>query len=249
MALDFPSNPTDGQSYESYIWSAISGAWKAKPTQGTVATPSSSAPGSASSGDVWFDTNRGISFVYYNDGTSSQWVEMLSSAVPSVNEIMPSGSVIQTARATAPVGWLLCQGQTVSRSTYPVLYAAIGTAYGAGDGVTTFLLPDLQGRIPVGQKTGTFATLGNTGGEEAHLLTGAESGLPSHTHNLPLGVGSANSSTDIAARSGGIPGDTNFRTGTPAASSAYGSASASTSASTAHNNLQPYVVMNYMIKV
>src|SRR5215469_16888224 len=56
----------------------------------------------------------------------------------------PTGSFIPFAGATAPSGWLMCDGSAVSRTTYSALYAVIGTAYGAGDGSTTFNLPDMQ---------------------------------------------------------------------------------------------------------
>jgi len=82
--------------------------------------------------------------------------------------------------ATAPPGWLLCDGTAYSRTTYAALFAVIGTAGGAGDGSTTFNVPDMRGRIPVGLNTGTFNSLGKTGGEETHVLSQTE--MPSHTH-------------------------------------------------------------------
>ena len=64
--------------------------------------------------------------------------------------LVPSGTVSQTARATAPTGYLLCDGSAVSRTTYSSLFDAIGTVYGSGDGSTTFNIPNLKGRVPVG---------------------------------------------------------------------------------------------------
>jgi hypothetical protein len=61
------------------------------------------------------------------------------------------GMVAAYAGSSAPSGWLLCDGTAVSRTTYSALFAAIGTSYGAGDGSTTFNLPDLRGRVPVGK--------------------------------------------------------------------------------------------------
>jgi len=93
----------------------------------------------------------------------------------------PPGVISQYAGATAPTGYLLCQGQAVNRTTYAALFAVIGTTYGAGDGSTTFNLPDLRQRVPVGKhSSGTFATLGATGGAETHTITTAQ--MPSHTH-------------------------------------------------------------------
>lgn len=63
----------------------------------------------------------------------------------------PSGVVLPFAGSTAPSGWLLCFGQAVSRTTYASLFAAIGTAFGVGDGSTTFNLPDMRGRVPGGK--------------------------------------------------------------------------------------------------
>ena len=275
MALDFPSSPLDGQVFGNFIWAASPGVWRAKPNVGTIAIPSSVAPTAANNGDVWFDTTKGISFVYYNDGTSSQWVEMLSSSVPAVTEIMPSGSVIQTARATAPTGWLLCQGQAVSRSTYSLLYAAIGTAYGVGDGVTTFTLPDLQGRIPVGKNAGTFSTLNSPGGVESvtltqaqtpshtHTYSGTSSSTGDHTHTYSIfyrlandAVRGVNGDAIVGGQYSGTQGYYNgIPNGTTNASSignhshTVSGTTASAGSDGAHSNLQPYIVMNYMIKV
>jgi microcystin-dependent protein len=97
--------------------------------------------------------------------------------------------MIAYAAATSPSGWLNCDGSAVSRTTYADLFAVTSTTYGVGDGTTTFNLPDLRGRIPVGLDNigGTDAgrlsvanTLGGTGGTETHTLTSAE--MPVHTH-------------------------------------------------------------------
>ena len=88
------------------------------------------------------------------------------------------GDIIPTARASAPAGRLMCDGAAVARTTYADLFAAIGTTYGAGDGSTTFNLPDLRGRFPLGKAaSGTGSVLGSTGGTLDHVHTG-----PSHTH-------------------------------------------------------------------
>lgn len=94
---------------------------------------------------------------------------------------MIAGSVYLFAGNTAPQGFLLCDGSAVSRDTYATLYAVIGDTYGAGDGATTFNLPDLSGRVVLG--TSSTYTLASTGGEESHALTSTE--IPSHTHVIP----------------------------------------------------------------
>lgn len=107
---------------------------------------------------------------------------------------VPIGVVNPFAGATAPSGWLLCFGQTVSRSQYSGLFNVINTTYGAGDGSTTFALPDMRGRAVAGKDDmgGTAAsrltntvlnasnTLGATGGTQTHTLTTAQ--MPTHTH-------------------------------------------------------------------
>ena len=113
---------------------------------------------------------------------------------------LPVGSIQAFAGANAPAGWLLCDGSAVGRGNYPDLYNTIGNTYGSGDSSTTFNLPDLRGRMPMGAGTGlglnasgsgttsgtamTARTRGQWGGEETHLLTGAESGVAAHNHGI-----------------------------------------------------------------
>lgn len=85
MPLDFPANPVNGQAYGAYIYNAAVGAWQAKEDPATVAVTSDVAPASANNGDIWYNTTTGVSYVYYNDGNSGQWVEIVSSAVPNLN--------------------------------------------------------------------------------------------------------------------------------------------------------------------
>ena len=94
-----------------------------------------------------------------------------------------AGIIHAYAGSTAPDGYLMCDGSAVSRTTYAALFAAIGTTYGAGDGSTTFNLPDLQGRFPLGAGAGdglTARTVGQKDGEERNKLTTNE--IPSHNH-------------------------------------------------------------------
>jgi len=167
-------------------------------------------------------------------------------------ETIPAGSVMPYAGSTAPSGWLLSYGQAISRSTYATLFAAIGTTYGVGDGSTTFNVPDLRGRLVAGQDDmgGTSAnrltgqsggvngdTLGASGGAETHTLTTAE--LASHTHGAgSFGVaGSTSGSSSGVARTNGTT-QTASVTGTSGATGSGG----------AHNNVQPTLILNYIIK-
>ena len=156
----------------------------------------------------------------------------------------PVGTVMPTALSNAPVGWLLCYGQAVSRTSYASLFNAIGTTYGAGDGSSTFNLPDLRGRVVAGKDNmgGTAAgrltsavagsTLGASGGAQTHTLSAGE--MPAHTHTLN------NSYSDLP--SDGIP----LNIGGGRGPSSYTTSSAGGGA--AHNNVQPTIILNYMIK-
>ena len=140
---------------------------------------------------------------------------------------LPVGAIVPYGGSAAPTGFLLCNDQAVSRTTYSALFTVISDNYGVGDGSTTFNVPDLRGSVPVGLDAGTFSTLGATGGEETHVITEAE--LAAHVHTIAIG-----SSGGFGATSGQTP-STTFDTG-------------SVGSNTAHNNLQPYQVVNYIIK-
>ena len=149
---------------------------------------------------------------------------------------VPSGVISAFGGSSAPAGWLLCDGTAVSRSTYSALFAIVGTTYGSGDGSTTFNLPNLKGRVAVGRdNTQTeFDTLGETSGEKAVTLDVSQ--IPSHTHTLSPGqvVGTGSGGTSNYAPTGNNP---QANTGI-----------SNTGGGLAHNNLQPYLVINYIIK-
>ena len=87
----------------------------------------------------------------------------------------PTGSITMFSGSVAPNGWLICDGSNVSRTTYADLFNIIGTNYGNGDGSTTFTLPNFKGRVPVGKDTNDtdFDTLGETGGNKTDDLSNA----------------------------------------------------------------------------
>lgn len=102
MPLDFPANPTNGQVYGSYVYNSTVGAWQGREDSATVATISTVLPTSANPGDIWYDSDDGTSYVYYDDGTSAQWVELLSSGVPLLNTKADLAGATFTGNVTAP---------------------------------------------------------------------------------------------------------------------------------------------------
>lgn len=177
--------------------------------------------------------------------------------------IEPPGIINIYAGATAPSGWLICDGAAVSRTTYASLFAAIGTTYGAGNGSSTFNLPNLKGRVPVGRDTGQseFDSLGETGGAKTHTLTEAE--MPSHNHSASTGsAGShthqsrgyySNASGAVGQRMAisryAISGDPLDNNSLQAAGAHTHTVSVGNKGGGgAHNNLQPYIALNYIIK-
>lgn len=158
-----------------------------------------------------------------------------------------TGTVLDFAGSAAPDGWLLCYGQAISRSDYSVLFAKIGTTFGAGDGSTTFNLPDCRGRVSAGKDNmgGTAAsrmtasaggidaaTLGAAGGAATHALTVAQ--MPSHTHTYDKYAGSSAGSSPSAG------------TGSQAGFSS--TASGSNGNGDPHPITQPTLVLNKIIK-
>jgi len=161
----------------------------------------------------------------------------------------PAGVAVPYGGAVAPAGWLLCDGAAYVRvAPYDRLFKAIGTAYGVGDNVTTFNVPKMARCVPMGAggsaisndplKGGVGNVLGNVGGEELHLLKALESGVKKHTHTVPwrdnsCGSGSANFT-------GTMTNATNANINT--------SEAAEQDATNGHNNIQPSVIFNYIIK-
>lgn len=155
-----------------------------------------------------------------------------------VTDTLPVGTIIPYAGATIPSNYMKCEGQELSRIEYDILFSAIGTTYGAGNGTTTFNLPNLKGRVITGIDSNDtdFDVLGETGGEKTHTLTVGE--MPSHNHDI--GWAQTTNLTDPGQQ--GIPGQApnnwvdSWKT-------------FSTGGGQPHNNLQPYIVLNYIIKV
>lgn len=280
MAIDFPNSPTTNQ-----IFTVGTRSWKWDGTVWTINgnTPNiyvqDSPPSSPQANDQWFESDTGRWFIYY-DGF---WAE-----IGNATDIgqTPVGVINQYAGSSAPSGWLICDGTAISRSTYSSLFSVLSTTYGVGDGSTTFNVPDLRTRVPVGKSaSGTFVTLGATGGVETVTLTSSESGVPAHSHpNTATFAGTSHNHTQDAhghayksvsdlgnnnlqwhntantisggdgSTGGGATAVVNA-TATNQAATAGGTVTmtnannTAANAASAHTNLQPYVVVNYIIKV
>ena len=114
---------------------------------------------------------------------------------------VPTGGMVAWTTASAPTGWLICDGSAVSRTTYADLYAVVGDTYGSGDGSTTFNLPNIKGRVVVGLDSAdtAFDALAETGGSATHTLNTAE--LPSHNHTQDAHSHTANTAAANAPHS------------------------------------------------
>ena len=173
---------------------------------------------------------------------------------------IPPGSVMDFAGSAAPSGWLLCYGQAVSRTTYSALFTAISTTYGAGDASTTFNLPDCRGRVSAGKDDmgGASAnrltdqsgglngdTLGDTGGAETHQLTSGENGPHGHPYLASSDNGTTSTTGGLVLDTGNTSSKSAF-TGTPSATA--GEQIGGDGDGDPHNNVQPTIIFNKIIK-
>lgn len=173
--------------------------------------------------------------------------DAVDTATKAVANRIPAGAISDYAGTTAPTGWLICDGSAVDRTTYAELFSVIGTAFGSGNGSTTFNIPDLRGRVGVGLDNlgGTDAgrldvanTLGGSGGAQKHQLTIGEMAKHAHDYQELMGWGSGSATVPY------WDGNT--------ARAAYGGtwyATGEEGGDVPHNNMQPYLLLGKIIKV
>lgn len=197
--------------------------------------------------------------IIYSDGSIDE-MDPLGSLFTEGEIGVPIATVLDYSGATAPEGFLFCFGQAIDRTTYADLFAVIGTEYGAGNGTTTFNIPDYRGRvvagkdnmggIAAGRLTSPVAgsTLGAVGGSQSHTLTEAE--MPAHDHpvNDPGHVhATVNQVAPVGAAIEG--GNTYQLENRDTASALTGITVGDAGGDTAHNNVQPTIIANKIIKV
>jgi microcystin-dependent protein len=159
----------------------------------------------------------------------------------------PAGVLLPFGGSSAPSGWLFCDGAAVSRTTYAALFTAIGTTYGAGDGSTTFNVPNPAGRV-LCAVSGSHA-LGSVTGAETHTLSITEMPAhghtvtdPGHSHNIlagAAGTGGIDSTAQNGTNLTAAPGTQSRTTGITIQNNGSGGA---------HNNMQPTIFFNAIIK-
>ena len=175
------------------------------------------------------------------------WGTLVNENFDKIDATSITGVVQLFAGSTAPSGWLICNGQAVSRITYAALYAVIGTTYGAGDGSTTFNVPNLVNKTVRGSNS-----LGKTGGSDTVTLTTAQ--IPAHTHTGTTNTTGAHTHyAYIGVQSGSwgmANGSSHPYTGntSSAGNHSHTFTTSSVGSGSAVTITNPYVMLHYIIK-
>jgi microcystin-dependent protein len=186
-------------------------------------------------------SNGGVLYLKTTGVTlNTGWMDIPTAAGTTV--ALPTGAISIYGAAAAPSGWLLCDGSAVSRTTYSVLFGVIGTTYGAGDGSTTFNLPDLRGRVIAGYAaSGGHADVSTLGNNDGVTLAYRR---PKHNHSVNITSSSVvGTQQPIASGTSGAT-DTNFSTGV--GTQTFVKVGPQTGAEP--NDTPGYLVLNYIIK-
>ena len=136
-----------------------------------------SAPSTTFANQWWYDTTSNK--LKFRNEANTAWIEVgeLNQTANTFNGGMPSGAIQAFAMSTAPSGWLKCNGQAISRTTYAALFSTIGTTYGNGNGSTTFNVPDLRGEFIRGwddsRGIDSGRTMGSTQADQMQQITGS----------------------------------------------------------------------------
>lgn len=197
-------------------------------------------------GLVWLATTTKVT-------VGNRCVAMIDGYIGVIVGVVDSGDPTPVGAVTAyagtdtalPGGWVLCDGRAVSRTDFPVLYARLGTSYGAGDGATTFNLPNLVGRFPLG--VSATRPRGTTGGAERVTLSAGQ--MPGHEHGSAGGHTHtlANGANDVQVASGTGAFVAGLNDQTTSSSGAHTHAVRGNNES--HENMPPFQVLHYLIKV
>jgi len=188
---------------------------------------------------------------YDTEAELNEVQERVSDLIDTVGKgctMIAPGLIVMFAGSAVPDGWLACDGAAVSRVTYAELFAAIGETFGSGNGSTTFNTPDFASRLAVGIGQGvglSTRTMADTGGEETHQLSVTE--MPSHGHTDTGHIHSIHSHIPALALS---PGELPVDAPNPfPESTSTGNASiTSTGGDGAHENMPPFLAVQYLIK-
>ena len=157
-----------------------------------------------------------------------QAIETLISGGGSSGGSVPVATILPFAGSVAPEGFMICDGAELLAAEYADLFTAIGTTYGVGQAADSFKLPDLRGRAAIGAGQGdglTDRVIGSAEGEETHQLTVDE--MPAHAGHIDAAVGQSGDNAGSSSSWNGVVegGDQ------------------------PHNNMQPFLAVNYIIKV
>lgn len=193
--------------------------------------------------ELWIDTSEYMAVFKYKDPNTQKW-EIVNSTV--TGDTLPIGAIIPYSSDNIPDNWLLADGRAVSRIEYKKLFDVIGVTYGSGDGSTTFNLPNLKGKIPVGQDEDSleFAPLAMEGGEKTHThsLENGYAKVDISDNNRPYWK--EKSVTSYSVDKEGTDGNINKNNSSASVNKAVELGGNTDSES----NLQPYLVTNYIIK-